>query len=253
MSLTTPSTPTRTPDPIESSKQTPRATPSRRGRRSGARAPSSATRGSSIHQPRQECTFVSSLSIPAPGAIPRPPSPFGEPIPSSLEATNASSGAAESSKRAPRKSKMEAIAALATRSVSPSGAVGSQPDSNPLLHTHDQRPLVASRRAEANGFSGAISVAEELDMASVKIPGAVPNVEARPVPRLFELEDCPVFHPSAEEFKDPMSFIRSISDEARNYGICKVVPPKDWRMPFITDTKVRLSPDFVYCICWLSY
>ncbi|KAF7321646.1 Jumonji superfamily protein [Mycena kentingensis (nom. inval.)] len=42
--------------------------------------------------------------------------------------------------------------------------------------------------------------------------------------------------PPAEEFKDPMAYTRSISQTANDHGICKVVPPPDCKMPFVTDT-----------------
>ncbi|EMD40413.1 hypothetical protein CERSUDRAFT_111018 [Gelatoporia subvermispora B] len=34
-----------------------------------------------------------------------------------------------------------------------------------------------------------------------------------------------------------MRYIREIGDEARTYGMCKIVPPPAWRMPFVTDTE----------------
>jgi histone demethylase JARID1 len=35
-----------------------------------------------------------------------------------------------------------------------------------------------------------------------------------------------------------MSYIHSISSEALEFGIIKIVPPETWRMPFVTDTEV---------------
>ncbi|KAE8713321.1 putative Zinc knuckle family protein [Hibiscus syriacus] len=37
--------------------------------------------------------------------------------------------------------------------------------------------------------------------------------------------ECPVFHPSMEEFKDPLAFLQTISQQASKYGICKIVSP----------------------------
>lgn len=54
--------------------------------------------------------------------------------------------------------------------------------------------------------------------------------------RLFGLEECPTYYPTAEQFQDCMAYIESISDEAKPYGICKIVPPEGWRMPFVLDT-----------------
>lgn len=42
-----------------------------------------------------------------------------------------------------------------------------------------------------------------------------------------------------------MAYIRSISEKAINHGICKVVPPVGWKMPFVTDTEVgAMLPHF---------
>lgn len=48
------------------------------------------------------------------------------------------------------------------------------------------------------------------------------------VPRLRE---APVFRPSANEFRDPMRYIRSITSECWGYGIVKIIPPAGWDPP----------------------
>lgn len=68
-----------------------------------------------------------------------------------------------------------------------------------------------------------------------------PNPLPRPSPRLFGLEHAPVYHPTVEEFANPMEYIDRIAPEGREYGICKIVPPKGWRPPFALDTEVRRS------------
>ena len=37
--------------------------------------------------------------------------------------------------------------------------------------------------------------------------------------------EAPVFQPTAEEFKDPVSYITRISPVVKNTGICKIRPP----------------------------
>ncbi|XP_071708844.1 lysine-specific demethylase JMJ13-like [Rutidosis leptorrhynchoides] len=42
---------------------------------------------------------------------------------------------------------------------------------------------------------------------------------------LNEITECPVYHPSFEEFEDPLRYIQKISPQASKYGVCKIVPP----------------------------
>lgn len=83
-----------------------------------------------------------------------------------------------------------------------------------------------------------IPVSPNLDLSSVKTTSPRPNSFFKSTPRPFGLVDCPEFYPNAEEFKDPMAYIRSISERAKEFGICKIVPPVGWKMPFVTDTEV---------------
>eukprot|EP01018_Ginkgo_biloba_P029486 Gb_09731 [translate_table: standard] len=53
-----------------------------------------------------------------------------------------------------------------------------------------------------------------------------PREGCRPV-----LEEAPVFHPSEEEWKDPLSYIAKLHVLAEKYGICRIVPPLSWKPP----------------------
>lgn len=89
----------------------------------------------------------------------------------------------------------------------------------------------------------AAHAAPKLDMKSIP---TLPPQREMPLRRrdgLFELEPAPVFYPTIEEFASPIEYIDKVAKEqgAREYGICKIVPPEGWRPPFVLDTEVRES------------
>ncbi|GJP85744.1 hypothetical protein CLOP_g15845 [Closterium sp. NIES-67] len=49
------------------------------------------------------------------------------------------------------------------------------------------------------------------------------------------LHECPVFHPSPEEFADPLRFIARVRPVAEPCGMCRIVPPPGWDPPFALD------------------
>ena len=183
--------------------------------------------------PKPPTTVISSLEISVQGAIPIPqlsgsakPTPLSStaalPPPTSA-ASSSSSTTASLGRRAPRRSKTEALAALQNAAHADDDA----PPSVPTLFHPDAAPLLAGPC---------------LDMNTVRTPGRTRRNPASPqVPqkqRPFGLQDCPAFYPTPEEFKDPMSYIRTIAPQACEFGIAKIVPPETWRMPFVTDTEV---------------
>lgn len=56
--------------------------------------------------------------------------------------------------------------------------------------------------------------------------------------RIFGIKEAPTFYPTAEEFKDPLSYIEKISPEGEKYGIIKIVPPKGYHPQFSLKTEV---------------
>ena len=44
-----------------------------------------------------------------------------------------------------------------------------------------------------------------------------------------------IFAPTEEEFKEPLDYINHIRPKAEKYGICKVIPPKNWKPKFSID------------------
>ncbi|KAG6373774.1 PLU-1-like protein-domain-containing protein [Boletus reticuloceps] len=197
----------------------PRGTPARRGRSPRVSAHSASRASDALptdFQNKPPNTFTSCLSIPVEGVLPI----MSKDDPPSATLSRLSDHSATSSKRAPRKSKTHALAALHYHASS---------------HDNDD----AASQDISDDFSGdptPISVSPSLDLSSVKT-SSPRNQLPRTSPRPFGLEDCPVFYPSSDDFKDPMTYIRSISEKARNYGLCKVVPPVGWKIPFVTDTE----------------
>ncbi|KAJ8273294.1 hypothetical protein GJAV_G00099900 [Gymnothorax javanicus] len=46
---------------------------------------------------------------------------------------------------------------------------------------------------------------------------------------LASLAEVPAFCPDAREFQDPMTYLDSVRSRAEPYGLCRVIPPPDWR------------------------
>lgn len=54
-----------------------------------------------------------------------------------------------------------------------------------------------------------------------------PNEEAR-------LVEAPTFRPSEKDFQDPLEYIDKIRPIAEKFGICKVVPPSNFKVCFFS-------------------
>ncbi|KAJ9617108.1 hypothetical protein H2200_000829 [Cladophialophora chaetospira] len=79
--------------------------------------------------------------------------------------------------------------------------------------------------------------AQPLDMRSVERKGHPSSRDPLTRRRPHELLEAPTYRPTEAEFRDPMEYIRSISEEARRFGICKIVPPEGWNPEFAVDTE----------------
>ncbi|KAK0739390.1 PLU-1-like protein-domain-containing protein [Apiosordaria backusii] len=78
-----------------------------------------------------------------------------------------------------------------------------------------------------------------LDLSSVERRGQ-PTMCKEPVKkknRPHGLQDAPTYQPTEEEWKEPFEYIKKISVEAREYGLCKIIPPDSWNPEFAINTE----------------
>lgn len=205
------------------SASTSRGSPSRRGK--SPRFPTEGVSQAGLgtvptnSSSNPDATFTSSLHIRVEGALPIHAGSM-----ESARLTLPKHVPPTETKRAPRKSKTEALVALNNHARSSS--VGPDDSGTPSETNAAPQP------------SQPIHISPVLELSSVKTTSPRNDSFARVVERPFGLEDCLEFYPTPDEFKDPMAYIRSISDRAKQYGICKIIPPKGWKMPFVADTEV---------------
>ncbi|KAM0792393.1 hypothetical protein ACM66B_005073 [Microbotryomycetes sp. NB124-2] len=163
--------------------------------------------------------------------------------------------AAAPSRMSARASKTNALAAMASTQQAIADAF-MHDDQNTLLNpsadmtrSHSQQDQAQSQ-IPSNGAAPARNPirkgmiapkAPPLDFSTLRTssprtPNPMPRPRFRPS-RIFGLQQAPTYHPTVEEFADPMKYIQSIAPQAKEYGICKVVPPEGWRPPFALDTE----------------
>jgi histone demethylase JARID1 len=58
---------------------------------------------------------------------------------------------------------------------------------------------------------------------------------------------APTFYPSQDEFGDPIAYINQIKQKASKYGICKIIPPVNWKPKFNAKRNVsHLTQELVF-------
>lgn len=114
----------------------------------------------------------------------------------------------------------------------------------PPTQTHAARPTPSSRMSSAvpnlalPAFPYSARKAAPLDLRTVERKGDPATREPALRNRPHALPEAPVFRPTEAEFRDPMQYIRSISERASKFGICKIVPPDSWDPDFAIDMEV---------------
>lgn len=66
------------------------------------------------------------------------------------------------------------------------------------------------------------------------VPAAKQQREREPFP---EVPAAPTYYPSEEQFAEPFKYILSIKAEAAKFGICKIVPPPNWKPSWSIDSR----------------
>ncbi|KAL1409908.1 hypothetical protein Q8F55_003907 [Vanrija albida] len=204
----------------QSQPQTPaRSTRSLSGKASsehpqGPSTPASASRPRSETTKKRKPTFVSCLTFPEVGS---------QPAPIVKEEPDAGG-------RSQRKSKVEAMNKI-DRAGTPT-AVAAAPAATSFV---PPPPPPAGPSVSRNPLKKPHIVNPPFDIHSVRT-----SAPSDPGPtneqRLFDLPTCPAYRPTADEFRDPMAYIESIAPQAKKYGICKIIPPEGWQMPFELET-----------------
>ncbi|RMZ79667.1 hypothetical protein DV738_g3237, partial [Chaetothyriales sp. CBS 135597] len=118
------------------------------------------------------------------------------------------------------------------------GSNGSSATATPRQTQASQTRMGAAQAANMAppAFPYSARRADELKLSTVERKGHASTRNVPPRTRPYGLQEAPTYRPSEAEFRDPMAYIKSIFDEARKYGICKIVPPDSWNPDFAIDT-----------------
>ncbi|KAJ8334256.1 hypothetical protein SKAU_G00398950 [Synaphobranchus kaupii] len=171
--------------------------------------------------------------------------PKGKPLPANAKKAKVQAVPLET--RSKKVGQEKAAAAVSNGHVVPATA---QPDPQPApAHQRPRRStagrLMFSRQAHhhrAPAAAPAPPPAESRLTTSASEPSPTPHKPAEPKAERerererersragwASLTEVPVLRPGSREFQDPLAYLDSVREQAEPYGLCRVIPPADWR------------------------
>ena len=74
-----------------------------------------------------------------------------------------------------------------------------------------------------------LKTAKKIQMLPVAIRDPFPHPEEG-----GRMVEVPTYHPSTEQFQDPITYINSIRTDAEPFGMCRIVPPEGWKVCIVS-------------------
>ena len=120
------------------------------------------------------------------------------------------------------------------------GNLNNREASIPLVHlTIPARPPSSDSPSSTGSRKNIVSDSTVTGSTAAKSSSSSPKIVKKSLsskgketvyPSLEKTNGSPVFHPSEEEFRDPISYIKMISRDAAKFGLCVIVPPESWKV-----------------------